>query len=70
MPIAVTEAGNGKILFKKNTFDWLSKEIVAVGRIIGYTINKEGKIEAANSIKIHYSKTGAHAVPHSRRWKK
>lgn len=64
------QAGSGKIIFKKGTYDWNFKEIVSAGKEIGYTINANGDIIPATSIKIHYSKTGVHAVPFSGRWKK
>ncbi len=64
------QAGNGKILFVNGTFNWTNQEIVSAGKKIGYTINKNGDIIKTDSIKIHFSKTGVHAVPFSGRWKK
>lgn len=63
-------AGSGKINLTKNFSAWKHTEIVAAGKEIGYTVNREGKTVVANSLKIHYSKTGTHAVPFSGRWKK
>ena len=64
------QAGNGKILFVNGTFNWTNQEIVSDGKKIGYTINKNSDIIKTDSIKIHFSKTGVHAVPFSGRWKK
>jgi hypothetical protein len=64
------KAGSGKIEFQRGSFVWTKKEIVDAGREIGYTVRKNGDIIKAESIKIHYSKTGTHAVPRSARWKK
>lgn len=63
-------AGSGKINLSKDLSTWKNTEIISAGRGIGYTINAEGVIIKAYSIKIHYSKTGVHAVPFSGRWKK
>ena len=63
-------AGTGKILFKGNSFDFDSKEIVYAGKEIGYTVSKINGVKVAKSLKIHYSKTGTHAVPYSGWWKK
>lgn len=64
------KAGDGKINFAKGSFSWRHTEIVAAGKEIGYTVNKKGETVIANSLKIHYSKTGTHVVPFSGRWKK
>lgn len=64
------KAGSGKILFQKGTFIWQNREIIDAGKEIGFTVNKDGDIIPARSLKIHYSKTGTHAVPRSKRWKK
>ena len=63
-------AGSGKINFSKDFTTWKNTEIVDAGREIGYTVNKNGDIITTKSIKIHYSKSGTHAVPFSGRWKK
>lgn len=68
--IITAKAGSGQIKFQKGTFVWKSQEIVDAGREIGYTVNDKGDIIKAKSLKIHYSKTGVHAVPFSGRWKK
>lgn len=65
-----TKAGSGKINLSRDFSTWKNTEIISAGREIGYTINAEGIIMKADSIKIHYSKTGVHAVPFSGRWKK
>lgn len=64
------KAGSGKIEFQGRTFVWNHQEIIDAGREIGYTVNRKGDIIKAQSIKIHYSKTGTHAIPRSWRWKK
>lgn len=63
-------AGSGKINFSKDFTTWKSTEIVDAGKEIGYTVNKNGDIITTKNIKIHYSKSGTHAVPFSGRWKK
>lgn len=63
-------AGSGKIIFTDDLSKWKNTEIIDAGREIGYTINKNGDTIIAKSIKIHYSKSGTHAVPFSGRWKK
>ncbi len=62
-------AGSGK-LDLADSLTWNKREIVDAGKEIGYTINVKGDIIFARSIKIHYSKTGVHAVPFSGRWKR
>lgn len=64
------KAGSGQIKFQKGTYIWKNQEIVDAGRKIGYTVNDKGDIIETNSLKIHYSKTGVHAVPFSGRWRK
>lgn len=68
--IVNANAGSGKINLTSDFSAWKHTEIIAAGKEIGYTVNKEGKTVIANSLKIHYSKTGIHAVPFSGRWKK
>lgn len=63
------QAGSGHIELTRG-LEWKSKEIVDAGKEIGYTVNKKGDIITAKSITVHYSKTGVHAVPNSRWWKK
>lgn len=63
------QAGKGKIDLT-DSLAWSKKEIIDAGKEIGYTINKKGDIIRTSSIKIHYSKTGVHAVPFSGRWRK
>lgn len=63
------KAGGGK-LDLTDSFIWNKREIIDVGKEIGYTINVKGDIITTRSIKIHYSKTGVHAVPFSGRWRK
>ena len=60
--IVNAQAGRGRLELTKS-LSWKSKEVVSVGKEIGYTINKNGDIIKAYSIKIHYSKTGVHCVP-------
>lgn len=64
------KAGSGKINFTDDFKKWKNTEIINAGREIGYTINRNGDIIIARSIKIHYSKSGTHGVPFSGRWKK
>ena len=68
--IVNAKAGSGKIEFKGGRFEWTNREIVDAEKEIGYTINRDGVKIKATSLKIHYSKTGTHAVPYSGRWKK
>ena len=49
---------------------WKNTEIIDAGKEIGYTVNRNGDIIIARSIKIHYSKSGTHGVPFSGGWKK
>ena len=65
-----TGAGSGKIIFTDDLSKWKNTEIIDAGKEIGYTINRNGDTIIAKSIKIHYSKSGTHAVPFSGRWKK
>lgn len=62
--IVRTKAGSGDLKLTKK-LEWKNQEIISVGKEIGYTINQNGDIMKADSIKIHYSKTGIHAVPFS-----
>lgn len=64
------KAGSGKINFVKSGFSWKHTEIVAADKEIGYTVNSKGEKKPAQSLKIHYSSTGTHAVPFSGWWKK
>ena len=64
------KAGSGKINFTDDFTKWKNTEIIDAGREIGYTINRNGDMIIAKSIKIHYSKSGTHGVPFSGRWKK
>ena len=64
------KAGSGKIVFTDDFTKWRNTEIIDAGKEIGYTINRNGDIIIARSIKIHYSKSGTHGVPFSGRWKK
>lgn len=64
------KAGSGKIIFTDDFTKWKNTEIIDAGKEIGYTINRNGDIMIARSIKIHYSKSGTHGVPFSGRWKK
>ncbi len=68
--IITSKAGSGKINLTKDLSQWKHTEIVDAEREIGYTVNKKGDIITTRSVKIHYSNTGTHAVPFSRRWKK
>lgn len=63
------QAGGGKIDLT-DSLTWTKREIIDAGKEIGYTINAKGDIIITRSIKIHYSKTGVHAVPFSGRWRK
>lgn len=62
-------AGSGKINFTKDFTKWKNTEIIDAGKEIGYTVNRNGDIMIAKSIKIHYSKSGTHGVPFSGRRK-
>lgn len=64
------KAGSGKINLTDDFKKWKNTEIIDAGKEIGYTINGNGDIMIARSIKIHYSKSGTHGVPFSGRWKK
>lgn len=64
------KAGSGKINLTDDFTKWKNTEIIDAGKEIGYTINRNGDIIIARSIKIHYSKSGTHGVPFSGRWKK
>lgn len=68
--IVTSKAGSGRINLTDDLSKWKHTEIVDAGREIGYTINADGVIIKAYSVKIHYSNTGTHAVPFSGRWKK
>ena len=59
------EAGNGKFDFIKGTNTWNNTEIIDTGMEIGYTLNREGVRIPTSYLKLHYSKTGIHAVPYS-----
>ena len=61
---------SGKILFRKGTFAWQKREMIDAGKEIGYTIDMNGDIIPARSLKIHYSKTGTHVAPRSKEWEK
>ena len=63
------KAGDGEIQLVKNTFEWKQQEIIDEGKEIGYTVNKNSDIISTTRFKIHYSNTGVHAVPNSKRWK-
>lgn len=54
----------GKVIIFKNG---QIKETVFVDEIIGVDKDIDGKEHMANGLKIHYSKSRTHAVPHSRR---
>ena len=58
-------AGSGELRFVDGTLKWKNQEIIDVGKEIGYTVNTKGDIIPTRSVKIHYSKTGIHAVPFS-----
>ena len=68
--IIKSNAGSGEIIMTADLSKWKSTEIIYAGKEIGYTINGKGVIIKTKSLKIHYSKTGVHAVPFSGRWKK
>ena len=63
-------AGSGKINFTRDLSKWKNTEIIDAGKEIGYTVNRNGDIIITKSIKIHYSRSGTHAVPFSGRWRK
>lgn len=67
--IVKAKAGSGKIELDKS-LKWRDTEIIYAGKEIGYTVNLKGDIIIAESLKIHYSGTGVHVVPCSKRWKK
>lgn len=60
------QAGHGEIGLDKNG-GWNSSEKIDSGRVIGYTVNREGVIIETSRAKIHYSKKGVHVVPYSGR---
>lgn len=64
------KAGSGKINLTDDFTKWKNTEIIDAGKEIGYTVNRNGDIIIARSIKIHYSKSGTHGVPFSGGWKK
>lgn len=64
------KAGSGKINLTDDFTKWKNTETIDAGKEIGYTVNRNGDIIIARSIKIHYSKSGTHGVPFSGRWKK
>ncbi|MCD7787915.1 MAG: polymorphic toxin type 50 domain-containing protein, partial [Firmicutes bacterium] len=59
-----SKAGTGKLMTTKSK-KWSDQEVIDAGRIIGYTVNLDGVKISTSRIKIHYSKTGTHAVPYS-----
>ncbi len=59
-----SRAGTGKLRITREEETHIC-EIFGDGRKIGYTNIKESGIIKARYIKIHYSKTGTHAVPYS-----
>lgn len=59
-----SRAGTGKLRITWKEEKQI-REIFGGGRKIGYTNIKESGIIKARYIKIHYSKTGTHAVPYS-----
>ena len=63
--IVTQKAGTGELKFNKGTNDWSKKETIDAGREIGYTLNREGLKVYTSRLKLHYSKTGIHAVPYS-----
>lgn len=63
-------AGSGKINLTRDLSKWKNTEIIDAGKEIGYTVNRNGDIIITKSIKIHYSRSGTHAVPFSGRWRK
>ena len=64
--IVYQQAGHGEIDLTED-FVWKNRETVNAGKEIGYTVNRNGDMIKAYSIKIHYSKTGVHVVPYSGR---
>lgn len=68
--IITAKAGSGRINLTDDLLKWKNTEIIDAEKEIGYTVNKRHDIVKTNRIKIHYSKTGVHAVPFSGRWKK
>lgn len=63
-------AGSGKINLTRDLSKWKNTEIIDAGKEIGYTVNRNGDIIITKSVKIHYSRSGTHAVPFSGRWRK
>ncbi len=57
------QAGVGRIQLTSEN-GWKHQEIVDAGREIGYTVNENGDTVSTSQLKIHYSKTGIHAVPY------
>ena len=68
--IITAKAGSGRIDLTDDLLKWKNTEIIDAWKEIGYTVNRNHVRIKTNSIKIHYSKTGVHAVPFSGRWKK
>ena len=61
-------AGTGKLSFARDgSYRWKNQETIYADKPIGFTINGEGVKMEAWALKIHYSKTGTHAVP--RTWR-
>ncbi|EFS20576.1 phage protein F-like protein [Fusobacterium gonidiaformans 3-1-5R] len=59
--------GNGKVSLQKNG-EWKKQEIIDLGEIVG--VDVKGTEEYVTSIvKVHYGKTGIHAVPYAKRKK-
>ncbi len=59
-----SKAGTGKLMTTSDD-EWNNQEVIDAGKIIGYTVNLDGVKISTSRIKIHYSKTGTHAVPYS-----
>ena len=55
-------AGHGQIFLTRDN-RWMHQEIVDAGKEIGYTVTGDGDTTSTTLLKIHYSKTGTHAVP-------
>ena len=55
-------AGHGQIFLTQDN-RWMHQEIVDAGKEIGYTVTEDGDTTSTTLLKIHYSKTGTHAVP-------
>lgn len=62
--LVTKQAGRGNPQLNRHG-SWNSQETVDLGKIIGYTVNRDGSMKKTSRVKIHYSRTGIHVVPFS-----